>query len=336
MDDRFLHEARRAPRPEFATSLRRRLAANDAARHARSLAARRTLRRAFTVALPIAAAIVALAAFPEVRAGAQAFLELFRVRNFVAVRVDPARLEALEKNLPEPGAMFGAVRVLRPAAPPQTYDSPALAFAAAGFAGAEPAFRPNGVVADSVTLRDGQEVDVTLDARRLRDLLASLGIADVGIPAAFDGAHVRVSTGRTVAIRYRKDGQQAVLLQGPNPELSLPPGLERARLAEIALRVIGLSADEARRFADRVDWNTTMLVPLSSGRATFSEVDVHGGRGLLIERTGDPPPASPGEKPRPRTVERVLLWSNGERVFALAGNVPDHALLQMANSIPEG
>ena len=91
-DDRFLHEARREPRPEFTTALRQRLAHEDQEARGRSFGGGRSLRRALLAVAPAAAAVLALVVLPEVRAGAQAFLELFRVRNFVAVNVDPERV----------------------------------------------------------------------------------------------------------------------------------------------------------------------------------------------------------------------------------------------------
>src|SRR5262245_14655669 len=98
MDDLFLHEARRDPRPEFTAALRRRLAEADDAARLRIVSRRRALRRAFSIAAPIAAAIAALVFIPGVRAGAMSFLQLFRVRNFVAVNVDAERLKSLQKD----------------------------------------------------------------------------------------------------------------------------------------------------------------------------------------------------------------------------------------------
>ncbi len=335
MDDKFLHAARENPRPGFASELRSRLAAGDAARRSRTFPGRRVLRRVLGIALPIAAAVLALVLFPDMRAGAQAFLEMFRVRTFAAVNVDPSRLGALEKSFPDPRGIFGEVRVVHEAGAAQRFETPALAFAAAGFAPAEPAFLPAGLAADSAIVLDGQEFEVTLDARRLGELLASLDIRDVGIPPAYDGARMQARTSRRVGIRYRKDALEAVFMQSPNPQISLPPGLDRARLAEIGLRVIGLPADEARRFADRVDWNSTMLIPLPTGKATFRDVDVRGQRGLLIE-AAEESAGGPARDPVPseRRPDRVLLWSNGERIFALGGNLRDYTLLEMANSVP--
>lgn len=335
MDDRFLSSARTTPRPEFATALRRRLAAEDAARRSRRFPLRRVLSRTLTVLVPAAAAVLVLAVFPDVRAGATAFLELFRVKKFVAVNVDPVRLNALEKGVAGPNRLLGDVKIVRAAEPPRRFATAAEAFAAAGFAGLEPGYVPSAMHADSAVVLDGQEVELTLDARKLNELLVSLGAGDVSIPPEFDGGRVHARTARTVGIRYRGKISVATLMQSPLPELSLPPGLERARLAEIGLRAVGLPADEAKRFAQRVDWNSTMLIPLPTGNTRFREIDVRGNPGLLVEEVEREDAKKPVKAGAPRTgPQRVLLWSNGERIFAIGSDLPDVMVLEMANSIP--
>lgn len=335
MDDRFLNAARRAPRPEFADRLRRQLDEADAATHGRKFARSRAIRRGLFTLAPVAAAVIALVAFPDVRAGAQAFLELFRVRNFVAVNFDPERLRSLESRGVDPLALIGEHSEIRAPEPPQSFPTPAAAFAAAGYLGHEPTFLPEGLGADSSVVFGGQEGEVRLEARKLNELLSSLGVTDVALPASLDGARITLRTSRAVAIRYRAGDQQAQFVQAPHPELALPVGLERARLAEIGLRVLGLSDDEARRFAGRIDWNSTALVPVPTGECTFREVEVGRHKALLIESAARD--GGSGEKrarPRHRDGERILLWSDEERIYALSGNLRDVVLLQMASSVP--
>src|SRR5512138_528096 len=89
----FLTEFREQPRREFASSLYERLAARDAhGQTAPSWAVR--LRPAFAGAAALAT-LVMLFSFPAVRAATQDFLDLFRVKRFVAVPVDPARVAQL-------------------------------------------------------------------------------------------------------------------------------------------------------------------------------------------------------------------------------------------------
>ena len=94
MDDRFLYEARREPRPEISANLRAKLRRQGPERSGvRWLTLRPGAAVAAGLVMLVAAALIA---FPSVRASAQAFLDLFRVRNFAAVEFDPARLDKLQ------------------------------------------------------------------------------------------------------------------------------------------------------------------------------------------------------------------------------------------------
>jgi hypothetical protein len=333
MDDRFLHEARRDPRPEFATALRQRLARDDEERRGRSFGRSRALRRLLLAAAPVAAAVLALVLFPEVRAGAQAFLELLRVRNFVAVNVAPVRVRALHRDGVDPLTLVGTHVETSPPEPPRSFDTPAAAFLAAGYVSHEPTYLPEGIVSDSVVVLGAHEGELVIEAHKLNELLRTLGIQDVSLPPAVDGAHVTVRAPRAVALRYANGGLQALFVQAPHPEISLPAGLDRARLAEIALRVVGMEPGEARRFADRIDWNSTVLVPVPMGECTFREVEVNGRKALMIEAVEGDSPGGVHKMPHHRPGGRVLLWSDEERVYALRSNLRDYSILQMAESI---
>ena len=94
-DDRFMHSLRKDPDPGFARDLRNRLASGAAA----GADAPRPRRLAPALAFAtVGLAALALFLFPSVRASAQAFIDLFRVRNFVAVSIDPAKIEASLKG----------------------------------------------------------------------------------------------------------------------------------------------------------------------------------------------------------------------------------------------
>src|SRR3989442_13632125 len=88
MDDKFLHDCRRDPAPGFARGLREKLRVQEEARPTAGW-------RPMVAAAAALLVVVALFAFPSVRAWAQAVLDMFRVRNFVAVSFDPRRVEKL-------------------------------------------------------------------------------------------------------------------------------------------------------------------------------------------------------------------------------------------------
>ena len=99
-----------------------------------------------------------------------------------------------------------------------------------------------------------------------------------------------------VRVDYATSGdkpRRVMLLQGRSPVATLPEGVDLASLAEIGLRVMGLESAEAHRFANSVDWRTTLIVPVPADIATFRQIDVQGNPGLIIEthhRPGGPNP----------------------------------------------
>jgi hypothetical protein len=134
-----------------------------------------------------------------------------------------------------------------------------------------------------------------------------------------------------VHITYRDQNRLVRLLQARQPEVSFPAGLDLAALAEIGLRVLGIDRVEAHRFAQNVDWRTTLMVPVPTDASVFKQVDVQGNPGLLIE-TNQRFSTAPGEL-RVSMQQRTILWSSGGSVFALVGNVRSAELFEMAQSV---
>ena len=95
MDDSFLYQARRDPAPEFAHRLRAALRESEQA--ARTSPGRERVLKWVAAAASVAIVSVAFT-FPAVRAGAQAFLDLFRVVNFAGVSFDPSRITDLRSS----------------------------------------------------------------------------------------------------------------------------------------------------------------------------------------------------------------------------------------------
>jgi hypothetical protein len=118
------------------------------------------------------------------------------------------------------------------------------------------------------------------------------------------------------------------LVQANSPEVTLPTGVDLAQLGEIGLRILGLDPAEARRMASTIDWTSTLVVPVPSNASSFREVTVHGQRGLLVTTNGDP-----AGTPNGRRAGAIVMWTEGDRVFALAGNLDSMELMQMAESV---
>jgi hypothetical protein len=329
MDDRFLNELRREPSPEFARELHERLRRQGPA--VAPARAWRPLQWAVPLAGGLAVALVVLSfAFPAVRASAQAFLDLFRVRNFAAVSVDPARFERLrDQKLDLASLLSDRVETPAQSPAPRVVASPQAAAALAGFAVRVPAEPPRGFVPDTIAVMEGATVSFRVHTAILREALEKLDIRDLQVPEGLDGQTVTARTSPTVAQRFVRERERIEFVQARSPEMSLPAGVDLERFGEIGLRIAGLDAGEARRFARSIDWHGTLVVPVPVNASSFTETSVRGARGLLVSFK-EGAAAGPHGHRREGT---LLLWSEGEMVYALTANLPDLLLVQMAESV---
>ena len=142
MDDQFLRDLKKQPNPEFAARLRatlRTLPPNAVAR----VAPAADFKRWFAAAASIAVVGFAFT-LPPVQAAAEAFLDLFRVRQFTGVAVRPGAAPQLGVERLDPEAIFGTVEPLTPPQEPVSYATAADAGAAAGIRVRTPAWVPHG------------------------------------------------------------------------------------------------------------------------------------------------------------------------------------------------
>lgn len=326
MDDRFLNEQRRDPRPEYARELRERLHTLEDEADSRPVP-----RWRLEIAVAIgAAACLALFTQPAVRATAQQLLDLFRVHEFAVVQVDEARIEQLRARKLDPQTLLGGnVEKLQEPGPAQSFPSIEAATVAAGYLPERPATLPRGLALDSVFVSGAGRMRLTIDTKPLRALLQDLAITDVDLPAGLDGRQVELRESGAVVERYRAGTRfHVAFMQAASPEAELPPGVDLARLGEAGLRILGLSPDEARRMSRAIDWRSTAVVPVVASATRFQQVTVNGQRGLFLETTHTRTPN--GED---RGAGTVVMWSRGERVYALMGNLDQVSMMQMAESV---
>ena len=93
-----------------------------------------------------------------------------------------------------------------------------------------------------------------------------------------------------------------------SPTISAPPGLDIAKIGEAYLQLFGMSTEEAARFSQRVDWATTLVVPIPYNGTTYHDVVVDGVDGTLVQF----------DLPNHQK-EYVLMWVNNDIVYALSG-----------------
>ena len=334
MDDEFMYKLRGEPRPEFKQQLQRRL---NSTMTSKPSAARRFVSWKTALAGVAGMLVVALAVSPSARALAQDFLNLFRVKRITAVSISPELVSQLrDGKLNIESVLSSSVEVLKEPAKPQPVGSVAEASQLAGIPVRVPTNVPTGMSGPDIRVSGEGVARFTADTAKLQSIVDMLGVADVTIPALLNGATVTVTKPPMVGLVYRRGDDaragRVLFMQAHNPEIALPDGVSLPELGELALRVMGMSPDEAHRLAQSIDWTSTLLVPIPANAATFREVPVRGVTGLLIMTTGnDGGAVEMGGVNIPQGT--TLLWSEGETVYAATGNVEGTTLVDMANSM---
>lgn len=324
MDDRMLHEYRREPDPRFASDLRERLRRYE---RPRVLPSPRAIR--IVAAVAAAAAVTVVFAVPSVRVSAQAVLDVFRVRRFAAIEFKESRRDLLESVEKERGFLiFDRKEKILDPGPPTYVASREAATARAGFDVSTPGFLPAGMVADSLFVQGEAAARMSVSEAKLRSLLERLDLDDVKVPAGLDGQWVELRKPPVVMQRFRAEKWRVTLLQARSPEVTLPAGWNLEQLGEIGLRILGLDAREAKRIAKATDWRSTLLVPLPMNAAEFRQVTVRGQSGLLITTIAEPTADGKG-----RRKKAIVMWSTGDRIFCLQGDLSAQELMQMAESV---
>jgi hypothetical protein len=259
-------------------------------------------------------------------------LDLFRVRNFVAVSFDPARMEKL-RSLKADGdkgmLIFDRQDVVQDPGKPTVQPSTSMASAVAGFTVTSPSYLPDGMIADTVAVTGEGRARLGVNTSHLREALTMLDVRDVEVPAGLDGQTIAVHTYPVVTQSFKRGTSRLELVQSRSPEVSLPTGVDMARLGVIGLRILGLDASEAQRMANAIDWKTTLVVPVPVNASSFRQVTVRGNPGLLV--TVQAREAS-GDRPR-RRGGSALLWTEGDKVYALEGALDSQDLVQIAESV---
>lgn len=322
MTEPNLEALRSTPDSEFVARLQTRLQRQPIAptRHARYSLAR------LAAAVAVAAGVGFALTLPTVRAKASSFLALFREVNFVAVPVSPGEVERVN-GLDLEHLIGDRVQVVEQNASVDV-TSRAQASQVAGFTVVLPTVLPEGATQSAMSVGGRNAARITADTARLKQVLDALGLSDVKVPDELDGETAMITVSPMVVTLYEQGERKASFIQGPMPEVLMPAGVDLAQLGEIGLRVLGMPADEARTFAQSVDWRTTFLVPVPPMATRFRQTLVGANRGIVIE----------GPQRDPETkVEKgnwnLLLWSQGGRVYGIRSTMRLSDVMAMANSL---
>jgi hypothetical protein len=321
MDDQFLRDLKKQPSPEFAGRLRATLRALPPSAVARVAPAAR-LQKWFAAAASIAVVGFAFT-LPPVQAAAEAFLEIFRVRQFTGVQFDIERIRSLESSGLRPEAIFGDVEPLTGEPQPVSYATAADAGAAAGIRVRTPAWIPQGYSAAEIMGSSEFAARITLKTAGLQAVLDALGLGDVELPEGLDGQAATVRVPPIVTQRYVNGDRNIHVIQAQSPDVSFPAGVDLSQLAYAALRVLGMPRDEAYRMSVTIDWRSTLIVPVPSQAVAYRPINVSGNEGLLIEGLAQDEEYPGG----------ALMWSAGDQTFAVTGPLSGEELLEIAQTL---
>lgn len=268
-------------------------------------------RYAFATVLVLALVLVAVA-LPPVRAAASDFLGLFRVQKFAPISVSPAQLQQLE-NLADQGLYPGEFEVIDEPGPHQDVSGLEEAHLVTGW---QPRTAEALPAPDRVFVSDGARGQLTVDVQSARAILQATGVDPQLVPDSLDGAVVDVTLHPAVEQVW---DDHVRLMQTESPLVDYPDDVNEAQLGEAFLRVLGMAPEEARRLAQEIDWNNTLVFPVPENVATFGETTVGGNNALALSSVNGN--------------ESSLMWQEDDVVFFLAGERSVQELQEIAESV---
>ena len=266
-------------------------------------------------------------AFPPAQAIANSFLGLFRVQRIQVIEINPAALPEQLGNSTQLELMFNErVQVEEYGETQEVAD--------AGEAGVLLGFpvRLPGAAGEPTRIEyiPGGKLTMDLDLALMQAVLSEIGREDIQLPTELDGATVNVEIPDSVVTLYGDcDHEEAAfggcvsLAQSTSPTIDAPEGLDIQALGRAYLQLLGMSTQEADRFASSVDWTSTLLVPIPRDRASYREVSVDGVQGTFIR-----------QRLTERPEQYILLWIKNNILYALSGTGGLEEALSLAGSLP--
>lgn len=290
--------------------------------------------RPFWTTLTFLTLIVALLFIPSVRAAAINFLGLFRVQTIQVVQFNLADLpQDIDQRMLSLENLIASQVNFEEFGENSTVANETEASVLAGFQVRAPA---DWSREKSISYSPGAKITFTVDRDLAALVLDELGRADLELPKDFDNAEISVEVSSMVVTNLgtcdaRMDpddpgasGQRAScisLVQMPSPTITAPPGLDIEQIGLVALQLIGLTPEEAAEFSARVDWTTTLVLPVPKD-LEYRDVTVDGVPGTLLV-----------DKYRSQSSQFTLLWVKEGMLYGLSGRGSTGEAFQVANSL---
>jgi hypothetical protein len=263
-------------------------------------------RRAWLGGLAALVAIVSLLALPPVRAAADQLLGVFRVQKIVFMPISPDRIQQLRDLDLKGGGLFVGRPEPADRTPPRQVASADAAAQVAGYPVAQITNLPSAPSATEFHVIGANHTQVQVNVAAARQLLDALDIRDVSLPDALGAQPIAIATQPFVAARYQGAGYDLTLSQGQSPNVTLPDGVELSQLGKVALRVIGMTPEQAEIASRQINWSNTLIFPFPADADNIRQVTVGGEPALLVGGG------------RRDTAHWQLYWQHGDRLFMLA------------------
>lgn len=291
--------------------------------------------RALSGSLALVAVVVIALSFAPIRGWAQRLLALFRVQHITVVgipsgNIDPDAVSRTRQLIMQ--TMSDQVTITQHPGPVDAKDA-ATASQLAGFSVRLPSHVPG---TPRLLVKGEQTIQMVMDRERLEAILREAGRSDLSLPDALDGATVSVRIPKGLFALYgdcanageprpeagpmRLPENCVALAQLPSPTVSVPPNIDVSQLAEIALQVAGMTAEQAHEFCQTIDWTSTLVVPVPLQATTHQNVNVDGVQGVLISTNRLP-------------ITYTLLWVRDGMLYGLHGSGDAGKALAIANSL---
>jgi hypothetical protein len=258
--------------------------------------------------LPLAAtACLAVIAMPWPRALAQQLWDRLQLGRVAVVQVD-------REDLPDE---IAGVFVMEP----RPFDQEPVADEAAAerIAGFRPRLPPNGILNGKPALSIVKRAVLATRPLKTADMeraLASAGVSDITVPKEWEGLTLIAEAGPVVVADY--NGVE--IMQSAPFRMNTPPGFQFGRFMEMAFRVFGRSASEARVLGAKFEANPALVLHFPE-RAPVRDVPLRSGTGIIV-----------GDLKSDDLI--CFFWNTSDRIYIVsATNVSEETLAELANSI---
>jgi hypothetical protein len=302
--------------------------------------------RPLWVTIAVIAVLAVSLNFQPVQALAAGFLGLFRVQQVTILPINSNTIQNLQNNQDISKAVSqlfsDSVTTTRPATQPQQVPDTATASKLAGF---EVRQWKDSSLPAVTTVSSGQAFTFTVNRARAQQILTSLGNNTLQLPQNIDGAKISVDIpsgvsttyGDCPVMRFEGSGDGSgpvvrptaapasdclVLLQIPSPTINTPSSIDPAQLAAIGLQALGMSADEAQSFSQKVNWSTTLVIPIPTGEVSYQDVQVDGAQGYVLA------PVKGSAAAR-----YSVVWVKNGVIYSVAGSGDPAQGLALANDL---